>query len=78
MSLLKDLCYTIRMGDAKLGKILKEARLKMGLSQKQVAEKVGKSTNWYARFERGEENALQETRDAIFKVLKIKTSYKVS
>lgn len=66
------------MGDAKLGKTLKEAREKLGLTQEQVATKVGKSTNWYARFERGEENALQETRDAIFKVLKIKTSYKVS
>lgn len=50
----------------------------MGLSQKQVAEKIGKNANWYSRFERGEENALQETRDAIFKVLKIKTSYKAS
>lgn len=66
------------MGDVKLGKILKEARLKMGLTQKQVAEKIGKDPNWYSRFERGEENALQETRDAIFKVLKIKTSYKVN
>ena len=65
------------MGDAKLGKTLKEARLKMDLTQKQVAEKIGKSTNWYARFERGKENALQETRDAIFKVLKVKTSYKL-
>ena len=66
------------MGDAKLGKIIKAARLKTGWSQKQVADKVGKSTNWYARFERGEENALQETREIIFKILKIKISYKVS
>lgn len=65
------------MGDVKLGKILKEARLKTGFTQKQVAEKIGKNANWYSRFERGEENALQETRDTIFKVLKIKTSYKV-
>ena len=65
------------MGDAKLGKTLKEARLKLGLTQAQVATKVGKSTNWYARFERGEENALQETREIIFKVLKIKIDYKV-
>ncbi|MBI4004586.1 helix-turn-helix transcriptional regulator [Candidatus Roizmanbacteria bacterium] len=60
------------MGDAKLGKILKEAREKLGLTQEQVAMKAGRSTNWYARFERGEENALQETRDVIFKVLKKK------
>lgn len=65
------------MGDAKLGKILKEARKKLKYSQKQVAEKAGVSTNWYARLERGEENALQETRDAILKVLKIKVDYKV-
>lgn len=64
------------MGDVKLGKTLKEARLKMDLTQKQVAEKIGKHPNWYSRFERGEENALQETRDTIFKVLKIKASYK--
>lgn len=65
------------MGDKVLGKKLREARLKLDFTQKQVAEKVGVSTNWYARFERGEENALQETRDAILKVLKIKVDYKV-
>lgn len=66
------------MGDVKLGKTLKDARVKLRLTQKQVAEKAGVSTNWYARFERGEENALQETREIIFKILKIKISYKVS
>ncbi len=66
------------MGDKKLGKIVKEAREKMRLTQKQVAEKAKVSTNWYARFERGEENASQETRDDIFRILKIKISYKVS
>lgn len=65
------------MGDRKLGKILKEARLKNKWTQKEVAEKAGVNANWYARFERGEENALQETRDAILKVLKIKVDYKV-
>lgn len=66
------------MGDVKLGKTIKEARLKLGLTQEQVAKKSGVSTNWFARFERGEEFASQKTRDEIFKVLKIKTSYKVS
>lgn len=66
------------MGDKKLGKIVKEAREKLGFTQKQIAEKAGVSTNWYARFERGEENASQETRDDIFKILKIKISYKVN
>lgn len=65
------------MGDKQLGKKLKEAREKLKLTQKQVAEKAGVTTNWYARFERGEENALQETRDVILKVLKIKIDYKV-
>lgn len=65
------------MGDRKLGKTIKEARLKLGLTQKQVAEKAGVSTNWYARFERGEENASQETRDIILKILKIKVSYQL-
>ena len=58
-------------------KKLKKAREKLGLTQKQVSEKAGVSTNWYSRFERGEENALQETRDAILKVLKVKVEYKV-
>lgn len=66
------------MGDTKLGKKLKEAREKLKLTQKQVAEKAGVTTNWYARFERGEENASQETRDTILKILKIKVSYQVN
>lgn len=67
------------MGDnTKLTKIVKEAREKLKLTQKQVAEKAGVTTNWYARFERGEENASQETRDTILKILKIKISYKVT
>lgn len=63
------------MGDKQLGKVIKEARLKLKLTQKQIAEKAGVNANWYARFERGEENASQETRDVIFKILKIKISY---
>lgn len=66
------------MGDKKLGEIVKEAREKLGFTQKEVAEKAEVSTNWFARFERGEENASQETRDTIFKILKIKISYKVN
>ena len=66
------------MGDKQLGKIIKEAREKLRFTQKEVAEKARVSTNWYARFERGEENASQETRDIILKILKIKISYKVN
>lgn len=65
------------MGDRKLGKVLKEERKKLKFTQKQVADKAGVNANWYARFERGEENASQDTRDTILKILKIKISYNV-
>jgi ribosome-binding protein aMBF1 (putative translation factor) len=65
------------MGNKQLGQIVKEARSKLGLTQKELAEQAQVSTNWYARFERGEENASQQTRDIIFKILKIKISYSV-
>ncbi|MBI2590995.1 MAG: helix-turn-helix transcriptional regulator [Candidatus Blackburnbacteria bacterium] len=60
------------MGDKQLGKKLKEAREKLKLTQKQVAEKSGVTTNWYARFERGEKSASLKTIKDIFKVLKLK------
>ncbi|MBI3305652.1 helix-turn-helix transcriptional regulator [Candidatus Nomurabacteria bacterium] len=59
------------MGDVKLGKTLKEAREKLGLTQKQVAEKTDLSTNWYARFERGEETPFLKTIRDIFKIFKL-------
>lgn len=70
--------FVYRMGDKKLGKTVKEARERIGFTQKQIAERADVSTNWYARFERGEENASQETRDTILKILKIKISYQVN
>lgn len=69
--------YTIRMGDKTFGKKLKEAREKLGFTQEQVANKIGISTNWYARVERGEENAAQNIREALSKLLKIKIIYKL-
>lgn len=60
------------MGGSKLSKTLKEARLKLKLTQKQVAEKAGVNSNWYSRLERGEEKASLETIKTIFKVLKLK------
>ncbi len=60
------------MGDRKLGKVLKEERKKLKFTQKQVADKAGVNANWYARFERGEENASLKTIEDIFKVLKLK------
>ena len=65
------------MGDKQLGKVVKEARNKLGLTQKEIAEKAGVSVNWFARFERGEENATLETRETIFKILNIKVSYSI-
>lgn len=62
------------MGDSKLGKNLKKARTKSGLTQKQVADKAGVHVNWYARLERGEENASLETLKTLSKVLNIKVA----
>ena len=66
------------MGNKALGKNLKEARLKLELTQKEVAEKAEVSTNWYARLERGEENVSQTTLEIIFKILKLKMPYPFS
>lgn len=40
----------------KIGKRLKEARLRLNLTQLEVAEKAGVSRNYYSRIERGEVN----------------------
>lgn len=50
---------------------LKKAREKLRLTQAQVAEKVGISTNHYAKIERGEVDPSLPTLRAIFKLLKI-------
>jgi HTH-type transcriptional regulator/antitoxin HipB len=60
------------MTDTKLSKTLRDARLKKGLTQAQVAKKAEVSTNWYARYERGEESATFKTTEKIFKVLGLK------
>lgn len=66
------------MGDRTLGNNLKEARIKLSLTQKQLAEKAEINANWYARLERGEENASVETLKTLFKILKIKIAYPFS
>lgn len=58
----------------KLGKNLKKAREKAGLTQQEVADQVGIHVNYYARIERGEEVAALETLRAIAKVLKVRVS----
>lgn len=58
----------------KIGKRLKEARLRLNLTQLEVAEKAGVSTNYYSRIERGEVNQSLETFEAITQVLRVKSS----
>jgi transcriptional regulator with XRE-family HTH domain len=60
------------MADTRLSKTLREARLKRSLTQAQVAQEAEVSTNWYARYERGEEPASFKTTEKIFKVLGLK------
>lgn len=57
----------------KLGKILKEAREKAGLTQAEVAEKSGINTNYYAVVERGEDNISYKKLQRVLKVLNIKS-----
>ena len=62
------------MSPQKIGKKLKEARLKLGLRQADVAKKADVSVNYYARIERDEENPTLETLKGILNVLKVKSS----
>lgn len=57
-----------------LGKNIKKARKKAGLTQAQAAEKAGIHTNYFARVERGEENPSFDILEKIAKALKIKSS----
>lgn len=62
------------MSPQKIGKKLKEARLKLGLRQADVATKAGISVNYYARIERNEENPTIETLERVLKTLRLKSS----
>ena len=62
------------MAPQKIGKKLKEVRLKLGFKQSDVAKKADISVNYYARIERDEENPTIETLEKITKVLKVKSS----
>lgn len=57
-----------------LGKNIKKAREKLGLTQAQVAEKAGIHVNYFARVERGEENPSVEVLEAISRALKVRSS----
>ena len=58
----------------KIGKKLKEARLKIGLRQIDIAKKAEISASYYARVERDEENPTIDTIQRIIKALKVKSS----
>ena len=49
-----------------LGKNLKRARLKAGLTQEEAAKKARIHPNYYARIERGEANPSQEVDSRSF------------
>lgn len=58
----------------KLGKKIKAARNETGLTQKDVAERAGTSTNHYAQIEQGRANPSFLLLTKIAKVLGIKSS----
>ena len=63
------------MKNKKIGKALKKARKSLGLTQAQVAEKVGISSNYYSMIERGErENPGSNIMSKIAKMLNLKPS----
>ena len=57
-----------------LGKNIKKARQKAGLTQAQLAQKAGIHVNYYARVERGEVNPSVDIVKNIAKALKVKSS----
>jgi len=68
-------CYNVFMGSQKqFGKNIRTARNKVGLTQKQVANKARVHVNYYARIERGEENPSYEALEKIIKSLEVKSS----
>jgi transcriptional regulator with XRE-family HTH domain len=56
-----------------LGAKLKKARLKIGLTQAEVASKADVNVNYYAQIERGEVNTSFEKLHNILKALNIKS-----
>ena len=60
------------MSNATTGKILKDARNKLGLTQQEVAEQSGIHPNTYAKIERDEQEPSFDTVKRLAKVLKLK------
>jgi len=71
-SLLKY-AYMRNKEAVKIGKELRKARESSGLTQAEVAEKSGITTNYYAMVERGEKNITYGKMQRILKVLNIKS-----
>ncbi len=63
-----------KAGLEKMGKKIKEAREKSGLTQADVAKKVGIDTNYYATIERGEKYPSLKRLERIVAVLGLKAS----
>lgn len=59
---------------AQLGKNIKKAREKIGLTQEQIAEKVGIHVSYVSRIERGKANPAYDILENLAKVLKVKSS----
>jgi transcriptional regulator with XRE-family HTH domain len=59
---------------AQLGKNIKKAREKAGLTQEQVAEKAGIHVSYVSRIERGKVNPSYDILENLAKVLKVKSS----
>ena len=58
----------------KVAELLKQARIQHGLTQNEVAEKAGISTNTYARIERAEQEPKSESLRKLVKALNIDPS----
>lgn len=58
----------------KLGKNVKKAREKLGLTQEELAEKVGVHVSYISRIERGKVNPSYEILENLSKILKVKSS----
>ncbi len=60
------------MSSSTTGKILKDARNKLGLTQQELAEKAGIHPNTYAKIERDEQEPSFDTVKRLASVLKLK------
>ena len=62
------------MGSQQLGRNIRKARQKAGITQAEAAEKANIHVNYFARIERGEVNPSYEILEGIAKALKVRLS----